>query len=241
MRRLIVLIGLAVVVVGAGGLYMFKREMVMELYEANILGFGTAKTPQECADRFRKAVEKRNYKMAAKYCTKDYAEQMIKAGEAGKELGKAIDDLTFRMEKDGVLTSEVEVILFLNDPLPKAITLTPQAGTDTEAVAAIDVNKPTLKTPNPGTWKIDMLFIQGFYAEQGSRVKMVKQADGGWKLDFVVTPAVRQRFDRVVTVHKDYVNALTKMSEEVRTERTTKVEVDRRLKELLDEAVNNKR
>ncbi len=240
MRRLIVLIGLAVVVVGAAGLYMFKREMVMELYEANVLGFGTAKTPQECADRFRKAVAKRDYKIAAKYCTKDYAEQMLKAAAAGKDLGEAIDDVTFRMEKDGVLTSEAEVILFLNDPLPKAITLTPQSGSDTEALAAIDVNKPTLKTTNPGSWKIDVLFIQGFYAEQGSRVKMVKQADG-WKLDFVVTPAVRQRFDRVVTAHKDYVNALKKMSEEVRTERTTKVDVDRRLKELLDEAVNNKR
>ena len=69
-----------------------------------------------------------------------------------------------------------------------------------------------------------------------SQVRLAKEGDY-WKIDIPVTPEMRNRVDRLVRNHRDYVNALKKMSEEVRTERTTKVDVTNRLEELLSEAV----
>ncbi|WP_020475767.1 hypothetical protein [Zavarzinella formosa] len=240
MRRLVVLIALAVAVVGGGGLYLFKREMVMELYEANILGYGVAKTPDECVVRFNKAIKDRNYKMAAKYCTKDYAEQLVKGADAGKQLGNAIDDLTYRMEKDGVMTKEVEAILYYNDVFPKSVTASLQSATDSSGLATFTTNEPSFDISKAGVWEYDTTFTQGFYYGQPGQVKLVKEG-GGWKMDFPIGPATRERFNRVVAVHMDYVNAVKKMSDEVRTERTTKEDVSKRLKELLGEAVRAKR
>ena len=117
MRRIVVIIALLAVVGIGGFLYLFKREMVKGWFQS-ARGYPDATTPQECVDNFKKAVAARNYDMAAKYCTKDYAEQLKKGADAGKELGTAIDDLTHRMKNDGVLTTEIEWILWLNDPAP---------------------------------------------------------------------------------------------------------------------------
>lgn len=240
MKKIIMLVILAVLV-GCVGLYLFKRDMFMELYESNLRGYGIAKTPQECVDRFNKAIKERNYKMAAKYVDKDFAEQLIKAHEAGKEVGAAIDDLTYRMEKDGVMTKEVEAILFLNDPLPKNADLKISATTDSTATAVFTIPLPSYDHARAGQWDVDLLFINGFYKDQLLNVPLAKDSNGAWKVGFVASPAARARFDRVVTVYKDYVNAFKKMSDEVRTERTTKEDVSKRLKELLTEAVRNKR
>src|SRR5258708_16093040 len=77
-----------------------------------------AKTPTEAVDKFREAMKKRDYKAASKYCTKNFAEQLTKSSEAGKKLGEAIDNLASRMKDDGVITGEMEYVLFMNDPFP---------------------------------------------------------------------------------------------------------------------------
>lgn len=236
MRRIITIVGL-VVVLGVGGfLYLFKREAVAELFDG-ARGYPQAKTPQECVDNFKKAVSERKYDKAAKYCTKEYAEQLKKGADAAHDIGTAIDDLSHRMKNDGVLTSEIEYILFLNDPLPPDVKMTVQSPGDKEATALISVDNPVLQSKPTKTWKFDPQFIKAYYFDYPrAEVKLVKEGDH-WKIDIPVTPDMRNRVDRLVRVHKDYVNALKKMSEEVRTERTTKVDVTNRLEELLNEAV----
>lgn len=239
MRRFVPLLVIAALAGGAG-LYFFKRELVMEQYEANALGFAAAKTPEKCVENFNKAIKERNYKMLAKYCTREYAELLVKSNDAGKELGEAIDDVTYRMEKDGVLTKEIEAILYRNDPLPKVVVAAVQSSSAETGLATLTTNEPLFDLARSGTWDIDLTMIQGFYAGQAGQVKMVREG-GLWKLDVPVNNVVRDRFGRVVAVHMDYVNALKKMSDEVRTERTTKEDVTKRLKELLGEAVRAKR
>lgn len=234
MRRIIVIVALLAVVGIGGFLYLFKREAVRGLYEST-RGYPEAKTPQEAVDLFKKAVAARRYDMAAKYCTKEYAEQLKKAAEAGKDMGTAIDDLTHRMKNDNVMTGEIEYILWLNDPMPKNFQVTLQTTGEKESTASLYAEAPKVQDATK-TWKFDRQFVQAFYVDQATSVKVVKEGSA-WKLDFPVTPAVRNRIDRFIANHKDYVNALNKMSEEVRTERTTKLDVLTRLEELLNEAV----
>ena len=236
MRRIITIVGLLAVLGIGGFLYLFKREAVAELVDG-ARGYPQAKTPQECVDNFKKAVKERKYDKAAKYCTKDYAEQLKKAAEAGHDVGTAIDDLSHRMKNDGVLTSEIEFVLFVHDPLPQDLKLTVQSPGDKEATATVSVDNPILQSTPTKTWKVDPLFIKAFYYDYPrSQVRLVKEGDY-WKIDIPVTPAMRDRVDRFVRNHKDYVIALKKMSEEVRTERTTKVDVTNRLEDLLGDAV----
>jgi hypothetical protein len=47
--------------------------------------------------------------------------------------------------------------------------------------------------------------------------------------------------DILIANHKDYVNAFKKVSGEVRTDRTTKLVVEKRFNELLGEAVRAKK
>lgn len=235
MRRSFVLIGLLAVLGIAAYLYLFKREATLEVYDS-ARGYPKAKTPQECVDNFKKAVAARKYDKAAKYCTKEYGEQLTRGAEAGKELGQAIDDLSHRMRHDGVMTSEMEAILFLNDPLPKDVTMTLQNPGEKEATATIGLPKHEVETTTK-TWKVDWLFVQAFYYDyQRGVVRLVKEGEV-WKIDIPVTPEMRNRVDRLNRCYKDYVNALQKMSEEVRIERTTKADVANRLNELLGEAV----
>lgn len=239
MRRFMPLIVLAAI--GAGVfLYLFKREMVMEQYETYVLGFATAKTPEKCVEGFNKAIQDRNYKMLAKYCTKDYADLLIKSAEAGGEVGKAIDDLKFRMTKDGVMTKEIEAVLYMNDPMPKAISAKVATAGESNAVVLLSSTEPSFDLAKAGVWDVDLAYIFGFHKDMLGSVKMVKEGKA-WKIDMPITPAGRDRMGRVVMVHKDYVNAFKKMSEEVRVERTTKEDVAKRLKELMTEAVRAQR
>jgi len=236
MRRTLTIIGLLAVVCIGGYLGLFKREAVADLADS-ARGYPKAKTPQECVDGFKKAVRDRKYDKAARYCTKDYAEQLKRGADAAHDLGESIDDLTHRMRHDGVMTSEVEFVLFQNDPLPPELKLTLMTTGEKEATAAIGLDNPALVSQPTTTWKYDMWFIRAFYFDYPrDAVRLVKQGDH-WFIDVPVTPDMRTRVDRLVRNHRDYVNAFKKMSEEVRIERTTKNDVTTRLRELLDEAV----
>ena len=117
MRRKITIIGLLAVLCIGGFLFLFKREAVGDVIDG-FRGYPKAKSPQECVDSFKKAIKERKYDKAAKFCTKEYAEQLKRGADAGHDLGESIDDLIHRMKNDGVLTSEIEFVLFQNDPLP---------------------------------------------------------------------------------------------------------------------------
>lgn len=236
MRRSFVLIGLLAVLGIAAYLYLFKREATLEVIDS-ARGYPKAKTAQECVDNFKKGVAARKYDKAAKYCTKDYAEQLTRGAEAAREVGQAIDDLSHRMRHDGVMTSEMEYILFLNDPFPPTLTLTLQNPGEKEATASIGVSDPQLQSVPTKTWKFDPLYVKAFYYDyQANHVRLVKEGEV-WKIDIPVTPEMRTRVDRLNRCYKDYVNAFKVMSEEVRTDRTTKAEVAERLNALLNEAV----
>jgi hypothetical protein len=237
-RRIVTIAGFAVVFVIGGYLSLFKREAVADMADS-ARGYPKAKSPQECVDLFKKAVAARRYDKAARYCTREYADQLTRSADAARAVGEAIDDLTVRLNQDGISTCELDLVLFYHDPLPARLTVTVRSAGESEATAALGVSEPRLRTYYPSTWEIDLRFAKALYAYVPGTVRLVKQ-DGYWKLDVPVTPEQRVQVDTLIANHKDYVNAFKKAAEEVRTDRTTKLEVEKRLKELLGEAIRAK-
>ena len=238
MRRIVTIAGFAVVFVVGGYVSLFKREAVADMADS-ARGYPKAKTPQECVDLFKKAVAARRYDKAAKYCTREYAEQLTRGADAAQDIGEAIDELNTRLTQDGVATSELDLVLHYHDPLPSRLTMTIKSTGESEATAVLGVTEPRLQTYYPSTWEIDLRFAKALYAYVPGTVRLVKQ-DGYWKLDVPVTPEQRVQVDTLIANHKNYANAFKKAAEEVRTDRTTKLEVEKRLKELLGEAIRAK-
>jgi hypothetical protein len=187
--------------------------------------------------QFREAMKNGDYKAASKYCTKSYAEQLTKSAEAAEKLGKAIDNFS-RMKDDGV-TSEMEYILFLNDPFPaERFTITVANETGNEATANRSRTKVESRTQ---TWPYDPQFIRGYYSTYSPQgqpfiIKIVKD-EKGWKLDFPVTQPTQVVIQRLNDKHKDYSNAFEVLSGDIKRDRTTKEDVKRRMLELLQGAV----
>ncbi len=200
-----------------------------------------AKTPTEAVDKFREAMKKRDYKAASKYCTKNFAEQMTKSADAAEKLGKAIDNLSHRMKEDGVMTSEMEYVLFLNDPFPaERFTITVANESGNEAMANFSLNEPKVESKTQ-TWPFDPQFVRGYYSiysPQGQpfAIKIVKDGKG-WKLDFPVSQPTQVVIQRLNDKHKDYANAFDVLSGEIKRDRTTKEDVKKRLLDLLQGAV----
>ena len=227
MRRFIVLV--AIVALIGGGVYFY-------LYMWDDFRNPPAKSPTEAVDKFKEAMKKRDYKAASKYCTKNFAEQLTKSAEAGEKLGKAIDDLIFRMKEDGVMTGEMEFVLFVNDPYPaERINITAGNQTGNEAVATFQIDPPKVEQTTQ-TWPLDKNFIKAYYIGQPSQIKIVKD-DKGWKLDFQVSQQTQTSVSRMQDKHMDYVNAFGVLSAEIKRDKTTKEDVKKRMLDLLQGAV----
>ena len=235
MRRIVTIVGFAVVFVIGGYVSLFKREAVADMADS-ARGYPKARTPQECVDLFKKAVAARRYDKAAKYCTKEYADQLTRGADAAQEVGEAIDALAARLSQDGVTSSELDLVLFYHDPLPSRLTMTVRSTGESQATAVLGVAEPRLQTYYPSTWEIDLRFAKALYAYVPGTVRLVKR-DDYWKLDIPVTPEQRVQVDTLIARHKDYVTAFKKAAEDVQTDKTARAGVEKRFKELLGEAV----
>lgn len=199
-----------------------------------------AKTSLEAIDNFNKAVKNRDYKHAAKYCSKQYAELLTKADEAARKLGKSLDDLRSRMTQDGVSTKEMEFILAAYDPLPPTFALNTTSESEKDAVATVANPMPPKPTETRENWTADPMRSGAFYMQwfgQGNSVtiKLNKENDA-WIIDFPINPAMTANVDRLVQRSRDYVNAFERLSQEIKTDRTVKEDVRKRLKELVEQA-----
>jgi hypothetical protein len=124
MRRFLFTVAAMVVVALAAYLGLFQREALWGLWTRSKLaaeGYGPAKTPSEAMDKFLKAIKDRNYEAAESYLGGDYAEQFHKGAKQGQPLGVAIDNLNSAMEKTGVKSDRVKVVLKLMDPFPTGL------------------------------------------------------------------------------------------------------------------------
>jgi hypothetical protein len=239
MRRLIIL-GMAVCV-GLGGtyLFLFKRADTMRAAK----GYRNADTPQVAADMFKRAIEKREYDIAAHYCTSGYAEQLRRGGNAAVDTGEAIDNLTYQLKERSLMRDEVKVVLYALDPFPKDVMITVGKENGNAAEAMLVFSQPILSynQPNSGTWSLKPDVFQIFtrsmvYRNATTVVVPMKKEQGEWKFDFLADAALQTRVAYLNDKHKNYVNPMQLVTREVKNDPSTKENTTQRLKTLLEQA-----
>lgn len=250
---------LAVVLV-AGGLLIFAPGLVKK-YFRSAQGFNIAKSPEECIDFFRKAIEKRKYDIAAElYVTGDYKEQLKRAAVAAKALGDSIDNLRYNMDSRGYDSEKINILLAQLEPFPRDLTTNNWVKSESEArvdlveTTGFDLTKtrsvyeiklgkdaPMLRalTPVPG----------GLVAFKGQKliipVKMVKvnekvfdKVEECWKLEITVTQAMRNAVDVLVQRYKPYTKVMESVSDDLRGRTFTVDALESQLKNDLETEAN---
>jgi hypothetical protein len=118
-KTLLVVVIIAAVV--ATAVFYFvpsTRPGFVEKWFRTASGFTPATSGEDALDKFKRALEKRDYKTAAIYCSGDYKEFLEKASDDAKGIGDAVDALLSVMKAHGVKSDEADVGLFLLDPFP---------------------------------------------------------------------------------------------------------------------------
>jgi hypothetical protein len=228
MRQLIVFVAL-IAALGIGGyLYLFKKNEVKALFDS------PAHTPIEAIDKFREAMRSRNYDKAARYCTRDYADLLIKSHKPAKEVGDIVDDLKHRLINDGLMSAEMKNILNALDPFsPDTVMM---LGSSNSQEGWVTLSAPAVL---PADWHIGTLPYMSLYVGLPSTIKVIKEGEGDkaeWKLDFPAPANLQIAVTRLNDRYKDIVNPLKRLTMEVKNEPTTKSDVKKRMKEMLEDA-----
>ncbi len=157
-------------------------------------GFRPAETPNDAMEKFRDAIQQRKYSWAASYCTKDYADLLIKCDGPAAHLGAIIDKIRDYMEANKLQNDQCQALLFYIDPFPRRFKVqgVPKQINDREAVGAF-VWEPL---PNVsldqfrGSVDAGMFYVNLVPADIGSGapIKITKEGDA-WKLNIVPTTA----------------------------------------------------
>ena len=183
----ICLILIVVILIGVGVVYFFGGIEGLKQY---VGGFQAATTPTEAMERFRDSIQKRKYKWAATYTTKEYGEILTKADADAVALGAVIDEI--RERADNLKVQNDTTILLLNslDPFPanfkiqgdvKSVSDKQAVGTFVWDSLPVSGNNPI----NPNLLQIDGKMFQRALAPPPAALKDIKIVKEGehWKLD----------------------------------------------------------
>src|SRR5262249_30812469 len=189
--HLVLIVGFVVVVgaVGAGFLDLAEVPFLIE-FARRVKAYSRAKTPDEALDRYKKALEERNYEMAARYLDGDYAVQLRKQAKVAGRLGKAIDTFRSTAKDRSLINDKVELMLARIEPFPKTISVK-DVKTEGDKAAALIVSE----TPSR------------FVPRSGLPVAL-KKTDGIWRIDLPLTGNAREILDYLERNGQDVVNAL---------------------------------
>ena len=251
------LVILAVIAGAAAYMILLTPQWAIDFYD-KATGYGPAATPTEAMDKYLKAVKARKLKIAAKFCTGDYAEQLKRGAPAGQEIGPLIDGISDYMKNKGLATDKCVLYLHLLDPLPTNV----KTGA---APKEIDANTAKGYFVWEGLSMMDrnfrdvadfQLFLNTFANEQRQMdgkmfntvlrpvnlfdpkgFDIVKDGDG-WKLKFAAPPPVQvQAIDHYINNYKAYVTRLTVYRRDVTNDRYPgKAEFERELVTALQES-----
>jgi hypothetical protein len=229
---------------GATGLFYFvpsTRPRFVQDWFRKASGFTPAKTPTEAIDKFKKALQDRDYETAATYCDPDYAEQLRKGAEGAQKLTRAIDSLRNSMEKHGVKSDKVKAALYLLEPFPLNVKTHDLKEKDDSAAAQL-VEEGTSSTADTGKILVKHArLVHAFLpvVPWNGKVELFREGSGdkaAWKLKIPVTPRLRDSVDTLKDSGTNYANAIQQVSDQVKNNPGTKAEVERELERALDES-----
>ena len=220
--------------IGAGGYVLLNKE--------DILDFTPAKSPKEAADQFSKAMKARKYKMAAKYCTKPYAQELVKVADEAKQLGEAVTNILYQMQERGVKTDELTAFLMTLDPFPVDFdTTVVESGSIVGIKIDIKNAKFDGKSTASGTdWNMDLgirAALHWYLVHDKLTIVAPIVRDGEhFKIDFASSEALQKAVSRLKEKGKDYANPLEVLSRELKRDAATKEKFKEELKKMMDEA-----
>jgi hypothetical protein len=214
---LAIIVILLIAAVG-GGVYFFGGPDGFLAWKD---GFTPATTPEQAMEKFRDAIQRRKYRWAAKYCTNDYAELLVKSDAAAVRMGDLIDRIRDFMFNNKLQTDQSVLLLSSLDPFPSHFKVkgTVHAVSDREATGtfewlplqlsgAIAVLTPAAQSA------MDPKMYQNLTPHRAFayNVKMVKEGEA-WKLSIDTTDAMRDSA-------RDFLDRSPAYESELRTFRT---------------------
>ena len=224
MRVLHLTIILAIIAaVGLVALAFFDSSPIPALNEMvwNMKGYGLAKTPDEALDRFKKAMEARNYKAAARYLDGDYQVQFKKVAKTSQRMAEAVDNFRHAGNDRSYISDDVDKLIvdYHLEPFPKTITVkeVKQSESGDTAVALITTEITSKRVP-PSLAQVQL-----------------KKKEDIWRIELPLTEVERAHFDWIERYGQDYVNRLDVVKNEMKTDATTKENVHSALKVQLEQ------
>jgi hypothetical protein len=236
--------GVLLILIAAGTFFFFPslRPEFVEGWFRSARGFGPAKTPSEAVDKFKDAIKQRDYRTAATYCTREYAEQMVKAAKGAKNVGDEIDNITSVVENTSTkLDDNSKYALSMLEPFP-ALKILKVHYKEGESTATADVTDESGRAFSGDaryeTWRVDQRILRSLTWGVRSPVSLKREGEGDkavWKLDLPVTSALRECVDYLKENHDSYARALRKVKNEIKNDAASKSDIRERLKSELEE------
>ncbi len=194
---------------------------------AKARGFTPAKTPEEAMEKFREAIERREYQYAAIYCTKPYADFLEKSHENASNLGSIVDKFRNWGDEKSLLTDKLIIALYQIDPFPSNFVV---KGT-TKEVNGKATGEFQWITPSPTTRKPNVTIIEDLkdmdprmftnvlaFGMFSGKMALVKEEDA-WKIDVPMNAAWQGEINYFNERSKHYTNRLRGFWDDVNNQR----------------------
>jgi hypothetical protein len=215
-------------------------------------GFGPAKSPEDALDKFRQAIEKRDYDAAGQYLSGDYKEWFDKGADDAESLANEIDNLKAAMKKHGVKSDKGSFVLFALDPFPGGFKYDVSKGSGDSVVATINW-KDELATHqgqailnwqvDNRTWNCLLPFALDPRYSVPLQVTVKKESDGHWRIQIPVSSGtslsarhLRDTVDQLRKNGSNVKNALQGLKNDVKNEPQTKENFESSLKTKLEQS-----
>jgi hypothetical protein len=249
--RLISLLILVAIVGGGAYVYFFTDLFKKAGEEAGkriqeLKGYGPAKSPREAMEKFLKSAQERQYKYAATYASKDYADKLLKLHDGARALGTAIDNVKSYLDDKQFGSDKTTQLLFMLDPFPAAylkigdVKEVKGKKDDKGKHVGIFVFTPPMPAYRPNELSgLDPKFVGlnalGAPTVFNQGVHEIKSEGEGeamvWKIDFIVPQPIHEAMEYFNSHYKSYVAGLDTFRGELRQDRFLK---DKIAPELMD-------
>jgi hypothetical protein len=241
----LVVIGGVVLASGVFAFFPSTRPGIVKKWFHQARGFTPANSPEDALDKFKQAMEKRDYEAAKLYVTGDYLEFLTKGANDATELVRAADELKDVMKTTGVKSDKVDFMLFKFDPFPP-FKVSDVKKSSASATAVLNWDNDVARFRNVNTavseYKVNMLMLHSLMPTallQRWTVTVKDTGAGGWKIEFPVQVGDRHLRDTVEALRKNatnYRNAMRDIKQSIKNNPAVKEDFERQFKTALEKS-----
>jgi hypothetical protein len=252
--KALLLIGVVALLVAAGVFYFvdsLRPAFVQDLFN-KAGGYTKATSAEDALDKFRQAIDKRNYKAASIYLAGDYKEWFDKGLGDAEAIANEIDNLRHAMKKNGIKSGKADCVLFLLDPFPGGFKYTIDGKGDSVTAVlewADEWKSHSCHEQTISGYRVDNRMwssLLPYVVQVGMlEVTVKKESDGAWRIHIPVESGssglgnhrhLRDTVDYLRKNGSNFKNALESVKNDVKNNPTTKEAFETALKSKLEES-----